>query len=262
MRSVTTWAFAAMTALPLAFLAGNASAAPTREACGNLELVAIGECHFEVEGGCKAKCEPLNLVAACDGQCNATVTTECTSSCNVDCQAQCEVDPAKFECKSSCVTDCNANIQTRCPADDQDCINYCEADCESNCDAQCSVVAAEADCVAQCEGCCGGSCETDANFDCSLDCSVDLQGGCEVACDKPEGALFCDGQYIDIQNIDDCIQYLNENYELTLEVKAEASASVSCAASNGGSSTGALVLLGAAASLAAARRRKNRKTQL
>ena len=50
------------------------------EACGGIELSAIGECHFEFDGGCSAKCEPLRFQAACDGQCNASLDASCTSS--------------------------------------------------------------------------------------------------------------------------------------------------------------------------------------
>ncbi len=255
MRLVKIWALPAALALPLAFAAGSAEAA-SRQACGNIELLAVGECHFEFEGGCKAKCEPLNLVAACDGKCNLDISVECKSDCSGSCQTECQVDPGKFDCKASCRTDCNAQVAARCNSGDNECISYCEADCESNCSAQCDVVAPKADCETKCNGCCSGSCETDANFDCSLKCSVDLQGGCEVACEKPEGALFCDGQYIAVNDLSECIQYIQESFNYKVEVKAEASASVSCAASNGASSAGGLALLGLAAGVAAARRRR------
>jgi MYXO-CTERM domain-containing protein len=258
MRLANTWILALAMALPFGLAAGTANAEPRKEACGNLELLAVGECHFEVEGGCKAQCQPLNLVAACDGQCNADISVECTSSCSGACVADCTAQPATFDCRGSCVQDCNAQIATRCDSGDQDCITYCEADCESNCDAQCEAVAPQADCETQCQGCCGGSCETDANFDCSFKCSVDLQGGCEVACDTPEGALFCDGQYIAVTDVQDCVDYLATEYNYEVKVEAKASATISCAAGGAAPSTGALVLLGAAAGLTAARRRRRK----
>src|SRR3954462_10687543 len=58
----------AVLAAPVLFFAASASAAPSADSCGNIALVATGECHLEVTGGCEAKCTPLTLQAACDGQ--------------------------------------------------------------------------------------------------------------------------------------------------------------------------------------------------
>jgi len=209
--------------LTIAVLFPASAAAAGPEACGNLELTAIGECHLEYSGGCKAKCEPVRLVAACDGQCNASLDVECSTSCGASCQGSCEADPGSFDCRASCQSDCSATISARC-GDDQECVSYCEADCSTQCEAECNVVPPSASCDAQCEACCGGSCEVDANFDCSLQCSADLQGGCEVACDQPEGALFCDGQYIAVTDLPECVSYLVENFSVDLEFEASASA--------------------------------------
>jgi len=67
----------------------------------------------------------------------------------------------------------------------------------------------------------------EANIDCQIDChggcSAELQGGCEIDCQSPEGALFCDGQYVDHNgNLESCINGLNAF--LTSHVDASASA--------------------------------------
>jgi MYXO-CTERM domain-containing protein len=55
-------------------------------------------------------------------------------------------------------------------------------------------------------------------------CKTDLTGGCKAQCQKPEGALFCDGNYVDSgNNLQNCIDALNA----VLHVKVDASASCS-----------------------------------
>ena len=71
----------------LAIFAPAQALAADADACGNIELVAVGECHFEFSGGCKASCEPVSFVAACDGACNADLDASCTASCATDCRA-------------------------------------------------------------------------------------------------------------------------------------------------------------------------------
>jgi hypothetical protein len=238
-------------------LASGVASAGTRADCGNIELTAIGECHFEFEGGCKAQCEPVRFQAACDGQCNAEVSVDCNVGCQASCEADCQVQPASFACNASCRADCEANVQVLCEPDDQECITYCQADCNANCDASCSAVPPQADCQAQCQGSCAGSCETEANFDCSVSCSADIRGGCEVDCDEPAGALFCDGQYIAVQDLPGCAAYLLDNFQVELEF--EASASATCAAAPGEHvGWAALLPLGLAAGATVARRRRRR----
>jgi hypothetical protein len=228
--------------------------------CGGIELSAIGECHFEVEGGCKANCEPLNFTAACDGQCNVSINASCSSSCEGSCQAECDVDPGSFDCTASCESDCQGTIQAQCGTD-QECVSYCEADCSTQCESECNVVPPSADCTAQCEGCCSGSCEFDANASCSFDCQAELKGGCEVDCDAPEGALYCDGQYIAVQNLPACVEYLVSNFSVSLELSASAEGSFESSGCSiaGVERTGfGLGLFAAISGLAFARRRRRR----
>jgi len=72
------------------------------------------------------------------------------------------------------------------------------------------------------------SCQAECQGKLSANCQSELKGGCEAACKKPEGALFCDGQYVDHGgNMKDCIAALNAM--LTVKVDASASASLECA---------------------------------
>ncbi len=99
-------------------------------------------------------------------------------------------------------------------------------------------------------------------------------GGCTAQCSAPMGALFCDGQYVDVGgDIESCLDDLKNLLNITVTASASgscsgdecsgmAAASASCAASpDGGAplSTGfAIVGLGAfGAALARRRARKH-----
>ena len=49
----------------------------------------------------------------------------------------------------------------------------------------------------------------------------ELSGGCEAECESPEGALFCDGQYIDHGgNLEECIASLKALFDIDVDVSA------------------------------------------
>jgi MYXO-CTERM domain-containing protein len=105
-----------------------------------------------------------------------------------------------------------------------------------------------------------------------LDCRTNLQGGCETACTQPDGALFCDGQYMDVgSQIDQCVAALEAAFQIEVtgyangnaqcsggSCTANAEAGISCAQSRGDTSGSALGVLGALAAfgLALGRRKK------
>lgn len=255
MKVATTFSLGLASLTFGALLAAPATARAGIEACGDIHVEASAECEVMVEGGCEAQCEPFRMEAACaaelyaecQGQCEASASAECTGSCEADCQAQCEVDPGTFDCRASCEGDCQASCDGRCSSDDSECRASCEAACSGECDARCEVEPPEASCDARCEASCEGSCQAQASLDCQIDCQAEgyvdcearLQGGCEAECREPEGALFCDGQYVDHGgNLQECIDAL-ENLNITVEGSAsgrcangrcegEASGSVGC----------------------------------
>ena len=194
-------------AAPMMLVSSAAMAAPSAAACDNIELAANGSCEYEVSGGCTADCTAPNFVAACDGKCTASAEIGCTGGCQASCEADCAVDPGKFECEGSCEASCKASCDGSCS--DSSCIAQCEASCGHRCNIRCAATPPSADCKAKCSASCDASCTVQANVDCSVDCSVMLEGGCKARCEEPQGALFCDGQYVDIVgNTQDCIDYL------------------------------------------------------
>ena len=108
--------------------------------------------------------------------------------------------------------------------------------CQGECDTNCKVVPATADCTASCQGSCKGSCTVKGNLDCHMQCRAEGEasctGGCELACTKPDAAIFCDGQYIDHNgNFAKCKQALIDEIKAHITVDAEYSGSAAC---NGG----------------------------
>jgi hypothetical protein len=235
------------------------------EACGNIDVEAKAECKVEVSGGCVAKCEPVNFTAACAGELYGECKGDCdldVGDCNVTCEgtctADCVVEPGDFDCEGSCNGSCEADCSGKCDSSDSQCEAACKATCSGECSASCEGTPVEASCDAKCKGSCEGSCEARANLDCQIDCqamghlecAAKLEGGCKAACEQPDGALFCDGQYVDHGgNLDDCIDALKAELDIEVDASArgscsgnkcegEAEASVSCgvAKNSGGAS--------------------------
>jgi MYXO-CTERM domain-containing protein len=291
MRSTAPWlALSSLAAAGAVFLSPGTAQAGI-EACGNIEVRAEAQCTVEVEGGCTAKCEPVRfeascaakLEAQCSGQCTAEASVDCQGSCTGSCQGQCEADPGSLDCSANCKGTCEADCSGSCASsgNKSECEASCRANCSGSCDAQCSGTPPSASCEAKCEASCSGSCKGRANIDCQVecqssgyvDCKASLEGGCQARCSSPEGALFCDGQYVDTgNNLQNCIAALNAYLKVKVDASAsaacegnqcsaEADASVSCGVTPAGDSgSGGLWILGvlSAVGLAASRRRSPR----
>lgn len=227
-------------AAPLVVLVPRAAHAGI-DACNDIDVSASADCTLVAEGGCEVQCEPTRFTAACagklttqcEGRCTATAEASCTGSCKGDCRAQCEANPASFDCRGSCSATCDADCDGRCGGDSS-CQAACQANCSAKCDAQCEGTPPSATCEGRCQASCNGSCEAKASAECQIDCQselegsckAELEGGCKSQCRKPEGALFCDGQYVDVgDNLQRCIDALNAY----LNVKVRGSASAECA---------------------------------
>ncbi|MCA9708156.1 MAG: hypothetical protein KDK70_20055 [Myxococcales bacterium] len=242
-------------------------------ACGDIHVEASAECEVRVGAECEASCEPVafeaqcaaDLHASCDGQCQGQITAGCNATCETDCRGQCDVNPATFDCKGSCFAEGRSSCEGRCA--DSECQASCEATLEAECSGQCDLVdPGSATCEGQCQASCEGYCQAEANVDCQIecqaggyvDCQSQLSGGCRAECSKPEGALFCDSQYVDHGgNLEECVESLRAL--LNIEVsgyaegscgngrcEGEAGGSISCSVAPDGRTTlglGTLALL-------------------
>lgn len=253
-----------LTALLAAPLVLASSAALADDPCGNIELAATGNCEFvTTAGGCLAQCQPISLTAACDGQCDVQANVECTAGCEVDCTATCNA--GSIDCQGSCQTSCYASCSGSC--NDISCESECRASCDNRCEISCEVHPAT--CEASCQAACGASCAVQANVQCHAQCTAELTGGCEVQCQEPKGALFCNGQYVDVTgDIDACVTYL-ETKGLNVNVTATCtgtgcSATIGCAVAKEAAGAfderlgagGIAALLGAIGLLSSRRRRR------
>jgi hypothetical protein len=254
------------------------------EACGDVFIEAEAECELVLPGAdCEVQCTPISvqascaarLTAECSGECDLDASIECTGTCQADCEAECIVDPGDFECSGSCQADCQGSCESTCDGDGR-CEASCEASCSASCEARCEGVPPSATCDARCEASCEGSCEAEANLDCQIECQVDgyagcevdVQGECEAACDVREGALFCDGQFIDHgDNLIECIDALRDLLDIRVEgyvngecddgsCEGEAGGSISCGVGGRADGASALLLIGLAVASASIRRRR------
>jgi hypothetical protein len=218
------------------------------EACGNINIEADAECTVQVEGGCEAQCTPVSVEAACAGEleiecrgeCDIEAEASCTASCSVaTCVAECEIDPPSFECTAECNLQADATCNAECQADAnrRECVASCKATYSASCDASCERTPGSASCQAKCDARCQADCSAKANIDCQVgcqrrgyvDCTARVQGGCEVACREPDGALFCDGQYVDHDgNLDACAAAIRQALSIEVDVTATGSAESDC----------------------------------
>jgi hypothetical protein len=103
-----------------------------------------------------------------------------------------------------------------------------------------------------------------------VSCESDLQGGCEIACKAPEGAIFCNGEWINTDDLDACASAIEDAFTITVtgyahgscsgdSCEAEAGVSAKCSTANPGSEDfnyGFMGLGVVGLGIAAARRRK------
>lgn len=247
---IRRFTFASLAIVPALVLAPRLAHAGL-EACNNIDVRANASCKVEVEGGCTAQCTPVSveaacagkLTATCDGECSADVDIDCRATCQGSCSGKCSATEGKLDCRGDCTASCDADCDGQCAGSANasggtaSCKVKCQANCGAKCDVQCDATAPTATCEGKCNASCEGSCKAKASAKCQIDCQaklegsckVEIEGGCKARCQKPEGALFCDGQYVDTgNNLQSCIDALRE----TLNIQVSGSASAECSGNN------------------------------
>lgn len=239
----------ALCAASLWFAPAPAHAKPgvALDACGNVHVEVDAQCVVVPPSAqCKAMCDPISVEAACAadlsvecrGECDKLPSVTCMGDCRADCEGDCRVDPGKFDCKTRCEADCGGSCDTQCAraGNRTECETSCEGSCSAYCDSSCDIEAPSVDCDAHCEASCNGSCEVETNLDCQVacqsrgkvECTARVKGGCEVQCQAQEGALFCNGQYIDHDDqLQECVDALRAAVEA--HVMIETSGESMCA---------------------------------
>jgi hypothetical protein len=261
--------FVGLLAAPVVLVASPALAdGPGADHC---LFATATSCEFvPPSASCEASCTPGSFVAECDGQCKAEADVSCTGTCTGTCSASCTADPGMFSCSETCESDCQPHCKDLCPDGDANCDSDCNDDCSNRCQVQCDATGPSATCDAQCKASCNASCQVQVNVDCHVNCTASVElPTCSADCQSTQGALFCDGQYVDLVTVtSDCLTYL-ETHGVTITETCSTSsangtnctASLGCSASSVGTSqdrwgflgmTGIMMGLG----LAVSRRRR------
>jgi MYXO-CTERM domain-containing protein len=112
----------------------------------------------------------------------------------------------------------------------------CSGACSVGCDKQCNIEPPTATCDARCKASCQGSCKVETNIQCQVDCQAkgyakceaEVTGGCKARCMANEGALFCDGNFVDTgDKLEECVDALKA--VLDAKVMTSSSGSADCA---------------------------------
>ncbi|MBK6846283.1 MAG: hypothetical protein IPG96_01595 [Proteobacteria bacterium] len=263
--------------LAAGWLPGRASAQSGLEACGNISLGLQADCAVQPPGlDCETKCTPVTVRQTCADRLQTVCAPQCTEQvietevqvCRQNCITECQVNPASFQCQASCDTRCGGGCATRCAAsaDRTRCESSCRATCSASCGGECRVVLPSATCENKCQPSCHAEVQAEVRLQCQIACQEqkfevcesELVGGCQTDCRSREGALFCDGQFVDAgDNLKQCIDAL-QNLDITVEGDVSFSTSGGCglAASKTPAPWTALGLLGL---LALVRRRRVRR---
>lgn len=240
------WSVSASAAALAAMLFSSAPASADLGSCGDIAVTAQAKCEVVPPSlDCEKRCTPVSirascsarLAASCDASCSKLPSVDCSGSCEASCKGECTVDPGKFDCRATCEADCSGHCDAGCSSssDKTQCRAECMGSCSVSCQKSCDVELPSADCTGKCMASCDGSCRVETNLDCQIDCQAkgfvdceaDVMGGCEIDCKGKEGALFCDGQYVDHgDNLKMCIAALRDR--LDIQIDAESSGSSGC----------------------------------
>jgi hypothetical protein len=295
MRNTSIFA-SLLTAAALTFF-GAPDARADLSSCGDLDIGGNAKCELDTSGGCTARCTPISVVASCSaqlqtscsGSCSVTADANCTGSCQTSCEGTCNANPGTYDCEGDCTGTCEADCSGKCSASSEsgnaNCTEECKANCGGSCHAKCSGTPPSATCTARCQSSCSGSCTAEVNASCNIDCQAKgeasceatVTGGCKAQCTQPKGALFCDGQFVNASNLDDCVSSLVDllhiqvsgsassecdGGECSAEAQGQASASCSAAPNAGSNESpigGSTLFAGVGLlGIAVARRKKNR----
>jgi hypothetical protein len=215
---------AVLAAAPL-FAAGTARAEDNGP-CGNFDFSGDISCKVQVSGGCTASCDTPKVTVACGGKCTATSTSTCTGSCGTACLQEC--NPELLDCFAGCHAECDQPAIDVCKQQhpNDDCVTQGKAQCDVHCKGSCKVP--DSSCQEHCTKCCSGACTTQVNFDCDYSCLADVEVSCKAQCAKPTGGIFCNGQFVNATDVQQCVAYLASKLKINVDVSATASATTEC----------------------------------
>jgi hypothetical protein len=285
--------FAIASAVTFSGLSAANVAQAALESCGGVFVEGGASCRFvPAHEDCETQCQVTSveqscaatLYTQCEPSCTATASTVCTETCSPVCTELCVTVPLETSngmCRSDCAHDCNAKCATA--ANTGQCHAACSHTCNANCENHCRDDDSEEVCETKCGKVCTGSCSAQANTTCQIDCQTTSFQSCETSvvetcrtdCRDKGGAIFCDGQFLNAANLQDCAAELAAEISIQVNIDVDIDADVDvdtdsdgdddirCAAAPpSGGSTGALplALLGAAVVSGIVRRVRRART--
>jgi hypothetical protein len=213
--------------------------------CGGVFLSTDSHCEFKPIQECMTTCSTTSVEQACvqktysmcSGSCTTTDTTTCTKTHTDSCSKECDTISTKSshevcvsECGDHCTTD--AVSKNKFGGDANKCSKGCSHDCDSQCDS-CSTTDQTTDCTTKCLSVVQNECLEEVNRECVLSCQTDNYQSCETdtvntcntTCKTKSGALFCDGQYIDADDLQACADQLAAEFSFSIDVTAHVAVS-------------------------------------
>jgi len=89
-------------------------------------------------------------------------------------------------------------------------------------------VVTKTECMPTCTEACSASCTAKANVDCQVDCQERTYVNCEqkmvercdTQCKDEGGAIFCDGQFVNADNVNNCADELAAKLSIDIDLQA------------------------------------------
>ena len=197
-------------------------------ACGGVYLSVDAACEFVPTETCTTHCEDVametdcaaRLYTTCEGECTATAEVACVETCTTDCTPVCtthEADPAPPNAMGLCMSDCQQDCTDDCAgaANKGECRSSCAHTCGELCEKRCDGDDSTT-CAPRCDVACEGSCTAQASSACQVTCQskqfttckTEQVQVCEKDCKETGGALFCDGQFLAVTDLQACADEL------------------------------------------------------
>jgi hypothetical protein len=191
------------------------------EACGSLDLSAAVSCEVAGNLNTSVSCDPVNLsleaCAECALGCDANASIRCTAGCQLGCAVDCALNlnlDAALYCQAGCEADAQVVCAAKVAKGQCDSLVECEIAAYASCEAECSAAAdlsVLATCGLKCGAACEAKCDAKANLNCQIDCQTNLYASLEAKCEADldaNAALFCDGSYVDVVDLNGCLNLL------------------------------------------------------
>lgn len=238
---VTTALSASALLFGLSLLPSQARAA-SLDKCGGIFLSAASSCEFKPVQECKTTCSTTSVEQVCSAKtstmcsssCTTTDTTSCVKTRTDSCKKECETISSKSShevCVSECTDECtsDATSKGKFHGDNNVCGKACAHNCNARCDS-CSTSDQDTECMTKCTSIVENECTEQVNRDCVLDCQTDTYESCQTdtvntcntSCTDKGGAIFCDGQFLEASNLQDCADQLAAEFSFNIDVNIHA----------------------------------------